>query len=81
MAHHPSGGQGVENAKAELPPSFSEQLRQALDKTETVLAAAGARMSDVANFNLPIVDHSEEKFDAVRKEFDRVWGETKPAWS
>ena len=74
-------GQGGENAEGELPPSFAEQLRQALDNTETVLAAAGARMSDVAKFNLLIVDHDEEKFDAVRKEFDRVWGETKPAWT
>jgi enamine deaminase RidA (YjgF/YER057c/UK114 family) len=74
-------GQGGENARGELPPTFAEQLRQALDNTEKVLAAAGARMSDVAKFNLLIVDHSEEKFGAVRKEFDRVWGETKPAWT
>jgi enamine deaminase RidA (YjgF/YER057c/UK114 family) len=46
-----------------------------------VLAAAGARMSDVAKFNLLIVDHDEEKFGAVCEEFDRVWGETKPAWT
>lgn len=74
-------GQGGENADGALPPTFAEQLRQALDNTEKVLAAAGARMSDVAKFNLLIVDHSEEKFGAVRKEFDRVWGETKPAWT
>jgi enamine deaminase RidA (YjgF/YER057c/UK114 family) len=74
-------GQGGENAQGELPPSFAGQLRQALDNTETVLAAAGARMSDVAKFNLLIVEHDEEKFDAVRKEFDRVWGEVKPAWT
>jgi enamine deaminase RidA (YjgF/YER057c/UK114 family) len=57
------------------------QLRQALANTRTVLAAAGARMADVAKFNLLIVDHDQEKFDVVRKEFDRVWGETKPAWT
>jgi enamine deaminase RidA (YjgF/YER057c/UK114 family) len=74
-------GQGGENTEGQLPKSFAEQLRQALDNTETVLAAAGAGMRDVAKFNLLIVDHSEEKFDAVRKEFDRVWGETKPAWT
>lgn len=74
-------GQGGENARGGLPPTFAEQLRQALENTENVLAAAGARMSDVAKFNLLIVDHSEEKFGAVRKEFDRVWGETKPAWT
>jgi enamine deaminase RidA (YjgF/YER057c/UK114 family) len=38
-------------------------------------------MRDVAKFNLLIVDHSEEKFDVVRKEFDRVWGESKPPWT
>lgn len=74
-------GQGGENAEGELSPNFAEQLRQALDNTAIVLAAAGARMSDVAKFNLLIVDHSDEKFDAIRKEFDRVWGETKPAWT
>lgn len=74
-------GQGGENKQGDLPSSFAEQLRQALDNTETVLEAAGARMADVAKFNLLIVDHDEEKFDAIRKEFDRVWGATKPAWT
>jgi enamine deaminase RidA (YjgF/YER057c/UK114 family) len=74
-------GQGGENEKGELPPSFAEQLRQTLDNIETVLAAAGAGMADVAKFNLLIVDHSKEKFDTIRREFDRVWGETKPAWT
>ncbi len=74
-------GQGGENAQGELPPGFAEQLRQALDNTEIVLAAAGARMSDVAKFNLLIVEYNEEKFDVVRKEFTRVWGDIKPAWT
>jgi enamine deaminase RidA (YjgF/YER057c/UK114 family) len=74
-------GQGGENAQGELPPTFAEQLHQALDNTETVLAAAGARMSDVAKFNLLIVDHDEKKFEVVRKEFTRVWGDIKPAWT
>jgi enamine deaminase RidA (YjgF/YER057c/UK114 family) len=88
LAEFPAGwrvilpaGQGGENAQGQLPTSFAEQLRQALDNTETVLAAAGARMSDVAKFNLLIVEHNEEKFDAVRREFDRIWGEAKPAWT
>lgn len=74
-------GQGGENAQGELPPTFAEQLHQALDNTETVLAAAGARMSDVAKFNLLIVDLDEKKFEVVRKEFTRVWGDIKPAWT
>jgi enamine deaminase RidA (YjgF/YER057c/UK114 family) len=74
-------GQGGETEDEVLSPDFATQLRQALKNTDTVLAAAGARMSDVAKFNLLVVDHNEEKFAAVRKEFDRVWGETKPAWT
>jgi enamine deaminase RidA (YjgF/YER057c/UK114 family) len=38
-------------------------------------------MSDVAKFNLLIVDHDEGKFGAIRQEFDRVWGDQKPAWT
>lgn len=73
--------QGGENAGGELSPSFATQLRQTLDDTEAMLAAAGGRMSDVAKFNPLTVDHSDTKSDVVRKEFDRVWGETKPAWT
>lgn len=74
-------GQGGENSKGELPPDFATQLHQALRNTEIVLAAAGATMSDIAKFNLLIVDHDEQKFADVRREFDRIWGETKPAWT
>lgn len=74
-------GQGGENAKGELPPDFATQLHQALRNTEIVLAAAGATMADVAKFNLLIVDHDEHKFADVRREFDRIWGATKPAWT
>jgi enamine deaminase RidA (YjgF/YER057c/UK114 family) len=74
-------GQGGETADGALSKDFATQLRQALRNTETVLAAAGAKMSDVAKFSLLIVDHNEEKFAAIRKEFDRVWGDRKPAWT
>jgi enamine deaminase RidA (YjgF/YER057c/UK114 family) len=74
-------GQGGETEDAVLSPDFATQLRQALKNTETVLAAAGAGMSDIAKFNLLVVDHNEEKFAAVRREFDRVWGENKPPWT
>jgi enamine deaminase RidA (YjgF/YER057c/UK114 family) len=74
-------GQGGENADGVLPPDFASQLRQALSNTEIVLAAAGATMADVAKFNLLIVDHDERKFADVRREFDRVWGKSKPAWT
>jgi enamine deaminase RidA (YjgF/YER057c/UK114 family) len=74
-------GQGGETEDGALSRDFPTQLRQALRNTETVLAAAGAKMSDVAKFNLLIVDHDQDKFGAVRKEFDRVWGGRKPAWT
>ncbi|MER7891678.1 RidA family protein [Micromonospora sp. NPDC094482] len=74
-------GQGGETEDGVLAEDFGTQLRQALANTATVLAAAGATMSDVAKFNLLVVDHDEEKFGVVRQEFDRVWGDRKPAWT
>jgi enamine deaminase RidA (YjgF/YER057c/UK114 family) len=74
-------GQGGENAEGVLPADFSSQLHQALLNTETALAAAGATMADVAKFNLLVVDHNEQKFADVRREFEAVWGATKPAWT
>ena len=74
-------GQGGETSDGALAKDFPAQLRQALRNTETVLAAAGARMSDVAKFNLLVVDHDADKFGAIRQEFARVWGDQKPAWT
>ena len=74
-------GQGGENEEGVLSADFATQLRQALRNTEIVLAAAGAKMSDVAKFNLLIVDHAADKFVVIRQEFERVWGPTKPAWT
>ncbi|MEV4416465.1 RidA family protein [Catellatospora sp. NPDC049609] len=51
-------GQGGETEDGALSDDFATQLRQALRNTETVLAAAGAKMSDVAKFNLLVVDHA-----------------------
>jgi enamine deaminase RidA (YjgF/YER057c/UK114 family) len=74
-------GQGGETEDGALSEDFGTQLGQALRNTETVLAAGGATLSDVAKFNLLVVDHDEQKFRAIRKEFDRVWGDRKPAWT
>jgi enamine deaminase RidA (YjgF/YER057c/UK114 family) len=74
-------GQGGETEDQVLSEDFATQLRQALTNTETVLAAAGATMSDVAKFNLLIVEHNAGKFGVIREEFDRVWGDQKPAWT
>ena len=74
-------GQGGETEDGALSDDFATQLKQALSNTETVLAAAGATITDVAKFNLLIVDHDEGKFGAIRREFDRIWGDHKPAWT
>jgi enamine deaminase RidA (YjgF/YER057c/UK114 family) len=74
-------GQGGESEDGELSADFADQLRQALRNTETVLAAVGAKMSDVAKFNLLIVNHGQDKFAVIRDEFERVWGDRKPAWT
>jgi enamine deaminase RidA (YjgF/YER057c/UK114 family) len=74
-------GQGGETEDGALSEDFATQLGQALRNTEAVLAAGGATMADVAKFNLLVVDHDETKFRAIRKEFDRVWGDRKPAWT
>lgn len=74
-------GQGGETEDGALADDFPTQLRQALKNTETVLAAADAKMSDVAKFNLLVVGHDKEKFKAIREEFHRVWGDSKPPWT
>ena len=72
-------GQGGERENGQLGSDFSTQLKQALRNTETVLAAAGAKMADVAKVNLLVVDHGPDKLSAMRQEFSRVWGERPPA--
>lgn len=74
-------GQGGETEDQVLSPDFATQLKQAIRNTEIVLAAAGATMSDVAKFTLYVVDHNKEKFRIIREEFDRLWGDRKPAWT
>jgi enamine deaminase RidA (YjgF/YER057c/UK114 family) len=72
-------GQGGETEDQVLSEDFATQFKQALANTEMVLAAAGAKMSDVAKINLLIVDHNKEKFGVMTEEVDRVWGDRKPA--
>lgn len=74
-------GQGGETEDDVLSEDFGSQLKQALRNTEIVLQAADARMSDVAKFTLLVVDHDAEKFRIAKEEFDRVWGDGKPAWT
>ena len=74
-------GQGGETEDGMLSNDFASQVDQALRNTQTVLAAGGATMADVAKFNLLVVDHDDEKFQVIRQAFDRVWGDRKPAWT
>jgi enamine deaminase RidA (YjgF/YER057c/UK114 family) len=72
-------GQGGETENEELSDDFATQFKQALANVETVLKAAGAKMSDVAKITLLIVNHNEEKFRVMTEEIERVWGDNKPA--
>jgi enamine deaminase RidA (YjgF/YER057c/UK114 family) len=75
-----ASGQGGEDREGRLPPSFREQLRQAIDNMLAALVAAGVAPSDVARTLVLVVDHSEEKLHWLGAEFDRVWGSAlKPA--
>lgn len=74
-------GQGGETEDQVLSADFRTQLKQAVRNTEIVLAAAGAKLSDVAKFTLYVVDHDKKKFQIILEEFKDVWGERKPAWT
>jgi enamine deaminase RidA (YjgF/YER057c/UK114 family) len=65
-------GQGGETEDQFLSEDFATQLKQAVRNTETVLAAAGATIADVAKFTLYVVDHDKEKFRIIREECERV---------
>jgi enamine deaminase RidA (YjgF/YER057c/UK114 family) len=86
LAQFPAGwriiapaGQGGETEDTKLSEDFRTQFRQAIDNTETVLAAAGAKLSDIAKINLLIVNHDRDKFKVMTEEVERVWGDAKPA--
>ena len=54
-------GQGGETADRTLAPDFRLQVRQALRNLGIAVAAAGARLSDIAKLTVLIVDHSEQR--------------------
>ena len=66
-------GQGGETEDQVFSDDFRAQLKQAVRNTELVLAAAGAKLSDVAKFTLYVVDHDKEKFRIIQEEFGPVW--------
>lgn len=68
-------GQGGEDANGVLSESFEAQVRQALDNLQTALAAADAKLSDVAKVTALIVDHSEERLGIFSSALRATWGE------
>jgi enamine deaminase RidA (YjgF/YER057c/UK114 family) len=68
-------GQGGEDAEGVLSESFEAQVKQALGNLQTALAAADARLSDVAKVTALIVDHSEERLGIFSSTLRSVWGE------
>ncbi|MYM87161.1 RidA family protein [Rugamonas sp. FT82W] len=68
-------GQGGEDVDGVLSESFEAQVRQALANLQTALAAADAKLSDVAKVTALIVDHSEERLGIFSSALRAAWGE------
>jgi enamine deaminase RidA (YjgF/YER057c/UK114 family) len=73
-------GQGGETESGALSPDFRLQVRQALRNLQTALAAAEARVTDIAKLTVLIVDHSEERLRIFGEELSSALGNgSKPA--
>jgi enamine deaminase RidA (YjgF/YER057c/UK114 family) len=73
-------GQGGETESGSLSPDFRLQVRQALRNLQTALAAAEARVTDIAKLTVLIVDHSEERLHIFGEELSAALGNgPKPA--
>lgn len=68
-------GQGGEDANGVLSESFEAQVRQALANLQTALAAAGAKLSEVAKVTALIVDHSEARLATFSSALRAAWGD------
>ena len=67
-------GQGGETTDGKLAPDFRLQVRQALRNLGTAVAAAGARLSDIAKLTVLIVDHSEQRLHVFGEELTAALG-------
>ncbi len=67
-------GQGGETEDGTLAPDFRLQVRQALRNLAIAVAAAGARMSDIAKLTVLIVDHSEQRLQVFGEELTAALG-------
>lgn len=68
-------GQGGEDVGGVLSESFEAQVMQALANLQTALAAADAKLSDVAKVTALIVDHSEARLGIFSSALRAAWGE------
>ncbi|WP_151748486.1 RidA family protein [Acinetobacter lactucae] len=66
-------GQGGENSKGELSPSFEEQANQVFDNIQHALKAANAELSNIAVLRVLVVDHSVEKHQILIKIMKDLW--------
>ncbi|MBO9687120.1 RidA family protein [Roseateles chitosanitabidus] len=67
-------GQGGEDVHGLLSEDFATQVHQALDNLETALAAADARVGDVAKLTVLVVDHSEARLALIGEALKGRWG-------
>ncbi len=68
-------GQGGENIDGVLSEIFEAQVLQALANLQTALAAADAKLTDVAKVTALIVDHSEARLGIFSKALRAIWGD------
>jgi len=68
-------GQGGEDVNGVLSESFEAQVQQALANLQTALAAADAKLSDVAKVTALIVDHSEARLATFSNALRAAWGD------
>ncbi len=72
-----SGQLGIEPVSGQLGASFGEQVRQALANLEAILAAAGARLSDVVKCTVYLTDL--DRFAEFNSIYENVFGKPWPA--
>lgn len=66
-------GQGGESIDGELSPIFAQQVWQAFRNLETALAAAHAKLHDIAVLRVLIVEHTAEKHAVSIEIMQQLW--------
>lgn len=70
-------GQGARSSDGNLPATFSEQCRQALDKIKSVLEAAGLKLGNVVYTQVYLEDVNH--YSEVNRVFGQYFGKDEPA--